>query len=615
MANRGALNPLGQQLQAAFGLHAHGRAAEAEAAAKRILKVAPKEPNALYLLGIIAHQAGDLKRAGQHFEKSYKADPKSVAALSGLGILRLDQKRHAEARELFRKALKLQKNDAVLLNNLGLAHKGTGDLDRAVENFRAALAADPRYATAALNLGDAERMLGRADAAEKAFRHGLSVDPAMPELHNAIAGLLADRNEIDTAIEHLRHAHDAPRGGRDPEVACNLANLLVNKNRMADGIAVLRQSLAAHPDAIQAMVDLADLLRAGDDADARAEAETLFARAAELAGDPRRREAMRPIELHRAARALEVTKHYTESFDCQAKAQAGWRAQAAAAGRRYDRGDLEDLAARTEAVFGAITAPGPDDPGGHPSDRPVFILGMPRSGTSLAEQILASHADVFGAGELPAIPEILEELIAETGKPWPDCAAGLDAAARRELGQRYLDRLPAAAEGAAHVVDKLPPNFWYLGFIRLIFPKATILHSVRDPMDTGLSIFTQRFSNDLLYDHDLSDIGHYFGVYRRIMAFWESWDGRVQRLVYEALVADQAGQSRALLDWLGLGWDDAVLDFHKTDREVLTASRLQVRQPIYASSVEKWRRFEAELKPLADALGPHADYAAYLDAG
>jgi hypothetical protein len=164
------------------------------------------------------------------------------------------------------------------------------------------------------------------------------------------------------------------------------------------------------------------------------------------------------------------------------------------------------------------------------------------------------------------------------------------------------------------VVDKLPPNFWYVGFIRLIFPRATIIHTLRNPMDTCLSIFTQRFSNDLLYDHDLGDIAHYYGLYRELMAFWEGWDDRLLPIVYEEMVADQAGQSRALLEGVGLAWDDKVLDFHKTERDVLTASRLQVRQPIYRSSVEKWRRYEHELAPLHEALGPLADYDGYLRA-
>ncbi|MBP5858143.1 sulfotransferase [Marivibrio halodurans] len=614
MANRSALNPLGQQLQAAFGLQARGRLDEAEAAAKRILKMAPKEPNALYLLGILAHQRGDTKAAAQHFEKSHKADPRSVAALSGLGIVRLDQRRYKEARDLFRRALDRQKNDPKLLNNLGLAHKGAGDMARAVECFRAALSADPRYATAALNLGDAALSGGDAEAAEQAYRHGLSVDPDMPELHNGMANILADRNDLDAAIAHLRRAHDGPRGDRDPDIACNLANLLVNKNRMDEAVAVLRQCLDRRPEAIEPLVDLADVLRARGGEGDQEESNGFFARAAEIASDGKALDAMKPIELHRAARALEVAKRYDASFACQRRAQSGWRAQASAAGKFYDRGGLESLAARTAEIFATIPAPGPDDPDGHPSDRPIFILGMPRSGTSLAEQILSSHADVFGAGELATIPQILESLVAETGRDWPDCARALTAERRRDLAQRYLDALPAAASGKRHLVDKLPPNFWYLGFIRLLFPKAAILHTVRDPMDTGLSIFTQRFSNDLLYDHDLGDIGHYYGLYRRVMDFWEGWDVRVQRVVYEAMIADQAGQSRALLALLGLDWDDRVLDFHKTDREVLTASRLQVRQPIYTTSVEKWRRYETGLKPLAEALGPLADYKAYLAA-
>ena len=617
-ASRAGANALGQQLQAAFGLHAQGRTAEAEAAAKRILKIAPKEPNALYLLGIIAHQAGDAKTAAQHFEKSYKADRNSVAALSGLGIVRLDQQRHGEAKGLFEKALKLQPGDPMLLNNLGLAQKGAGDLERACRSFEAAFKARPDFAAAALNLGETLGALGRPEAAERVYRSGLARDPGSPELNNAVAALLADRSDIDGALEVIERASADPRGRADPEIVRNHANLLINKNRLGAAEEVLRAGLEARPDAVTLLVDLGDLLRArggeGETGEARkAEARALYERAASL-GETRPETLAQPIALHRMAAALDQLKRYEDSFAYQMRAQSAWKRQAAERGRRYDRTEMARSAERTIEIFSEIPAPRADDPGGSPSTRPIFILGMPRSGTSLAEQILASHPDVFGAGELPTIPELIGAAMAESRSPWPDLARGLSDERRSELAARYLDALPEAAGDAPFVVDKLPPNFWYLGFIRLLFPRATIIHTMRHPIDVCLSIFTQRFSNDLLFDHDLSDLAHYYRQYRRLMDFWEGWEPALIPLSYERMVADQDGETRRLIERLGLAWDDRVLAFHETDRDVLTASRLQVRQPIYSSSVEKWRRYETGLTPLIEALGPLADYQAYLAA-
>jgi len=612
---------LGQQLQAAFGLHAQGRVEEAQAAATRILKIAPKEPNALYLLGIIAHQAGDPKSAAQHFEKSYKADRNSVAALSGLGIVRLDQKRYGEAKGLFAKALQLQADDAMLLNNLGLAQKGAGDLTAALESFRAALRAKPDYLTAAFNMGETLMLLGREGEAEQIYREGLRRDPRAPEFNNALAGILASRNRIDEALARLEVAAGEP-GGDAPDILQNLASLLINKNRLEEAEAALRRGLERHPNSIVLRIDLADVLKARGDAARLAEAEALYADVAESVADGRAPAEDSAMALHRIAKALDATKRYDAAFRFHSRAQAAWKAQAARRGQRYEPAETERLVAETQRVFEALPAPlppprpdGPDDPGGaSASDRPIFILGMPRSGTSLAEQILASHPDVYGCGELTVIPELVAAAEEETGAAWPEAAARLTAERRADLAGRYLAALPEAARGARHTVDKLPPNFWYLGFIRLLFPKATIIHTLRHPIDTCFSIFTQRFSQDLLFDHDLGDLAHYYRQYRAIMAFWEGWEPDLIPLAYERMVADQAGETRRLLARLTLAWDARVLAFHETEREVLTASRLQVRQPIYTSSVAKWRRYEAGLAPLVEALGPLADYESYLAA-
>lgn len=612
-ASRAGANALGQQLQAAFGLHAQGRTAEAEAAATQILKIAPKEPNALYLLGILAHQAGDAKTAAQYFEQSYKADRNSVAALSGLGIVRLDQQRHGEAKGLFEKALKLQPGDAMLLNNLGLAQKGAGDLERACKSFEAAFKARPDFAAAAANLADALRKQGLEDEAEQIYRAGLTRTPRDAALNAGLGGLLATAGRMEEALSHFQAAYDAPEARTDVELQRNYAAILIYKGLLRKAEDVLRAACLCAPEDVATLVDLADLLRTEGGEDRAAEAQSLYTKAAEAVERFAARRDAPPLTLHRGATALEQLKRFDEAFALHKRAQAGWRDQAHRQNRRYDRDEIDRFNRATQIVFDRIDAGGADQEGRRlVSDRPVFIVGMPRSGTSLAEQILASHPDVYGAGELTKIPELAGRLSDDVGRAWPEAAEDLTPARADALAEAYLEALPAASKGARYVVDKLPPNFWYVGFIRRLFPTAHIIHSVRHPVDIGLSIFTQRFGHDLLYDHDLEDIAHYFAAYREVMGFWERWDPTMGAVVYERMVADQAGETRRLLDRLGLDWDDRVLAFHETDRDVLTASRLQVRQPIYSTSVEKWRRYETGLAPLLKALGPLADYQAYL---
>ena len=238
---------------------------------------------------------------------------------------------------------------------------------------------------------------------------------------------------------------------------------------------------------------------------------------------------------------------------------------------------------------------------------PIFIVGMPRSGTSLAEQILASHPDVFGAGELPYIDRIAAALggHAAEGTAYPACLRSVPDSAFKGFAESYLKEALGAAGGAAVVTDKAPLNFRHLGLILLLFPKARIVHCRRDPLDTCLSCFFQNFAAGQDYSFDLKELGRFYRDYREMMSAWSgALPAPVFDLVYEDLVADLEGVGRSLLSFCGLDWHPDCARFFETRRPVLTASRVQVRQPVYASSVGKWRRYAAHLGPLIEALGP-----------
>jgi Sulfotransferase family len=236
----------------------------------------------------------------------------------------------------------------------------------------------------------------------------------------------------------------------------------------------------------------------------------------------------------------------------------------------------------------------------------VFIVGMPRSGTSLVEQILASHPAVHGAGELPDFDRLATT--ATVANPaialFPECIGRLTPAQLTAVGERYLARLRALAPEAQRVTDKMPINFRHLGLIRLALPQARIIHVRRDPVDTCLSCYSILFMGNQPHAYELGELGRYYHSYQRLMAHWRTVlpPDAMLEVDYEDVVADLEGQARRMVAYCGLDWDAACLSFHRTQRPVRTASAVQVRQPIYRDAIGRWRPAEVELRPLLDGL-------------
>ena len=243
---------------------------------------------------------------------------------------------------------------------------------------------------------------------------------------------------------------------------------------------------------------------------------------------------------------------------------------------------------------------------GSESQAPVFIVGMPRSGTTLIEQVLASHPRVFGAGELDQISHLVNAISAEISgaPPYPDSAADLDALTACRLGESYVSYIGRLSDGSDRVTDKMPGNFMHLGFIALLLPGARIIHSKRSPIDTCLSCYFQHFTQPMPFAGDLTNLGTYYQGYERIMTHWRNvLPLPMLEVDYEEMVGDHETMCRRIVEFSGLEWDEACLQFHKTERTVKTASTWQVRQPLYTTSVARWRHYEAFLGPLKKALG------------
>jgi len=247
----------------------------------------------------------------------------------------------------------------------------------------------------------------------------------------------------------------------------------------------------------------------------------------------------------------------------------------------------------------------------HGSRRPVFIVGMPRSGTSLVEQILASHLEVYGAGELGLMPQIaglVERLEPDRQWEYPRCLDRLSLCACDELAKRYLSELSRLNDTARYVTDKLPTNFLHLGLITLLFPNCHIIHCVRDPMDTCLSCYMTDFAIGNEFAQDLTHVGEYYVQYRRLLEHWQTTlNVPLIEVRYENLVSDLEATTRELLETLNLPWDDQCLEFYRTQRPVGSASSQQVRTPIYQDSVGRWRHYERHLGPLREGLGAWAE--------
>jgi hypothetical protein len=296
------------------------------------------------------------------------------------------------------------------------------------------------------------------------------------------------------------------------------------------------------------------------------------------------------------AKALEDCEDYARAFEHLRKGNALKRSLI-----RYDEAEALAIFRRTSVVFdsGLLKR---FQGAGDPSPVPIFVLGMPRSGSTLIEQILAGHPKIQGAGELTDFDAAASEVLG--AMEYPECVPSLDATTLNRIGQRYLERLPATADGKIRVVDKLPGNYINIGLIRLVLPNAKIIHTLRDPADTCLSCYSKLFTFGHHYTYDLAELGRFYQAYSALMAHWRAilTPGTMIDVVYEDVVDDLEGQARRLIDYCGLPWDDRCVSFHESGRTVKTASSVQVRKPLFRTSLQRWRRYESGLAPLLHEL-------------
>ena len=577
------------QVNAANALARAGRLSEAAAGYLNALALQPDFVEAHANLSGVFLEQGRADQAVASCARALAIQPDFAPAHQTLAQARLSQGRFDEAAEHARRAVAINAEFAEAHNTLGNALIKLARLEEALASFRRAISLKPDFVEAHMNLGRALRSIGHLDLAAAGYQRVLEGDPEFAPAHA----------ELATVLRLQRRSQESERSARramsiDPKSTAALAvlaELRADAGQFAQAEQLHRRIISQDENALESWAALARLRRmTAADGEWRAAAERLLE-----APWPARREL--PLR-YAIAKYFDDLRDFDRAFAHYQRANA-LSAQCA---------PPHDRAALTRTVDLIIRAQDRSwmerrHSTGDFSERPVFIVGMLRSGTTLAEQILASHPQVFGAGELTFFG-------AETAAAFASAAAaggGLDftEAELRRLAAGYLDLLQRLSSGAARVIDKFPTNFFLLGLIRTVLPRARIIHMQRDPRDTCLSIYFQQFEAANAYANDLQDLAHYYGEYQRLMRHWCNTlpTDALLHVPYERLVAEPEAWTRRMLEFAGLPWDARCLDFHRTERTVVTASRWQVRQAMSTSSVGRWRNYRQHLGPLA-ALRP-----------
>ena len=600
-------------------LLARGQTDDAAAQFRLALRLRPDYAMAWNNLGSALRAKGERDDARHHFRRALALDPLLAEAHSNLGQVSLELKAPDESLAHCREAVRLRPAFAEAQSNLGNVLRELGRLDDAKAAYAEALRLNPGLAMVRNNMGQALQEEARLDDAIAWYQQALRMEPDTPRFHANLAGALEEKDRHDEAVaryqvalrldpahaeshnglgwvrheqgryqEAMRHYREALR--LDPSLAAahgNLGTLLEELSDFPAAERCFREALRHDARQAGALAQLATMLRA------RLPEPDLTAMR-RLLDDPYLGGGKRSALHVGLAQALDARGDYAEA------AEHSRQANALALTQWQKRGQTYDPTGHARFVSGMIAACTPEffarvRGWGLETERPVFIVGLPRSGTTLTEQILARHSQVFGAGELSLVPEAFGALPGGDAGP-PERLGRLDREAAQGIARRHLDRLGELNATARRVADKLPDNYQFLGLLAALFPKARFVHCRRDLRDVAVSCWMTHF-RQIRWASDPDHITTRFQYYEKLMAHWRRvLPVPLLEVAYEETVADPEGVARRLVAWCGLEWEPACLDFHRTARPIRTASVAQVREPIYRRSVARWKHYE-------DALG------------
>ncbi|MCM2343243.1 MAG: tetratricopeptide repeat protein [Alphaproteobacteria bacterium] len=590
-----------------------GKLTEAEAACRKALEIDPKLVFAMNNLGNVLRDQGKSKEAEDWFRKAVSLKPDYAEAQNNLGVALLDQQRYEEAATAIRYAIAFKPEYGDAHGNLCLALMELGEIEDAQEHAQKAILLKPASAQAYAELSDVLFAADRIDEAEAALEDALQLEPDSPRFYLKLATVLERANRIDDALAAIDKA--VALNPEMPEAYLRKGVTYFLSNRVPEAISAVNQALALKPDLAMGYATLAEIQQSEGNIEAsieyvrqglavsrdlpslfyslgkarkyKADSEDFHDLCA-LENGAEKRGSQYCISLYFAlANAYEDIGDYKKSFTYLKKGNDAKRRtisynhELAAEGFKqiretYSRATIDQFAGK-----------------GCVSDLPVFIVGMPRSGTTLTEQIISSHPDVFGAGELMDL----------TATERTSGALTTDNAAA--FGQTYVDMIRARDPSgkALRITDKMPGNYSRIGEIICTLPHAKIIHCRRDPIDTCLSCYKQLFARGQYWSYNLEELAAQYKLYEELMDHWRQIvPERFIEVEYEDTVNNLEAVARRLIDYVGLPWDEACLKPHEQKRTVLTASKMQVIKPVYTTSVKSWKRYEDELQPLIRAL-------------
>lgn len=475
---------------------------------------------------------------------------------------------------------------------LGMLYHKVDRNDLAVPLLKKTAALRPKLFDAALNLGIVQRRAGLLADAQASLEQAVAIKPTSSKAHVTLGLVLVDRNDIDGAERLFKRA--AALQPLNAEAHAQLGFVHKSRGELPQAATCYRKAVALNPQYGEAHRGLAYLQKyRAYDQDIELMEKVYRA--------PATPESERMLLGFALGKIFDDLQQFDKAFEYLEE------------GNRLKRKTFSFSLANNAELFAQhrriFTREFIDREQSHASAdaTPIFVLGMPRSGTSLVEQILASHPDVHGAGEVDYMRTVTDAAQRLTGRPFPQGLDTIAPGALHSAADAYLEKLKSDAGGAARVTDKLPHNFLRIGLIKAVLPNATIIHCDRDPLDNCLSIFQHYFSGHHGYASNLEELGGYYLLYEELMAYWHELLPRgIYRLNYERLTTDTETEVRRLLEHCNLPFHSACLDFHKTERVVNTPSAAQVREPMYKNSVARWKNYERHLQPLREVLAQHS---------
>ena len=617
-----------RQLGALAVMHAQqGRLDHAVQLLHRALDRGPDIAELHNNLGMTLYSLQRTDEAVACYQKALALRPRYALAHNNLGVALAALGRHDEAIACYQEAMAIQTGYVEALNNLGTSLHAVDRSVEAVKRFGEALALRPDFIEARINLGHALSALGRAEEAIPCYEAALKVQPGKAITHVNLAGALLDAGRHAEAAEHYETAI-----ALRPDLAAahaGLGGVLLEIGRIDEARHCYERASAFEPQHPSHLLGLTRSIRLTSE-------DPFLGRILDMGKSIDSLEGGDRIDAHFAlGKALADIGEHQQSF---AHLVAGNSLRRRVVS--YDEAGVLRQLERNAEVFTAELVRCRQNVG-VPSALPIFIVGMPRSGSTLVEQMLASHGQVLGAGEVPAFADALRASGLQTpARPFPDSVPDWTADQLRHAAEEYLrrlelarsssvtsagstsskrapaDQLPLSASrhGVERITDKMLANFRYVGLIHLMLPNARIIHTRRDPVDTCLSCFSIQFAK-VPYSFDLGEMGRFYKAYADLMEHWRTVlpPGRILDVQYEDLVRDFETTARRILTHCGLGWDDACLRYYETQRPVRTSSVTQVREPIYQHAIGRWRPDADLLRPLMDGLGIDSDRAVRVD--